>query len=216
MSSLKIGSLFTGAGGLDMAVTAIFGGEVVWHSEIDRDACKVLEYHFPDTRNLGNIAEVDWSTVEPVDVICGGFPCQDVSSAGKRAGIKQGTRSGLWSVFATAVEAIRPSYVVIENVRGLLSAKAHRNVEPAEGTVGDDPEAQAGAADTAVLRAAGAVLGDLADLGYDAQWTTVSASSVGAPHRRDRVFILATPAPHPADGGDRAEAGDQAGRSQPL
>jgi DNA (cytosine-5)-methyltransferase 1 len=195
VTSLKIGSLFTGAGGLDMAVTAIFGGEVVWHSEIDKDASKVLEHHFPNTPNLGNIAEIDWSTVEPVDVLCGGFPCQDVSSAGKRAGIKQGTRSGLWSVFATAIEAIRPRYVVIENVRGLLSAKAHRNVEPAEGVVGGAPEAEAGAAADPVLRAAGAVLGDLSDLGYDAQWATVSASSVGAPHRRDRVFILATPRP---------------------
>lgn len=205
-----------------MAVTAIFGGEVIWHSEIDKDARKVLEYHFPGTPNLGNIAEVDWSTVEPVDVLCGGFPCQDVSSAGKRAGIKQGTRSGLWSVFATAIEVLRPRYVVIENVRGLLSAKAHRNVESEEGAVGDAAEAEAAqegggpAPADAVLRAAGAVLGDLADLGYDAQWATVSASSVGAPHRRDRVFILATPAAHPAGGGDRAEAGDQAGRSHPL
>lgn len=193
MSSLKIGSLFTGAGGLDMAVTAIFGGEVVWHSEIDKDASRLLGHHFPDTPNLGNIAEVDWSTVEPVDVICGGFPCQDVSSAGKRAGIRQGTRSGLWSVFATAIEVIRPRYVVIENVRGLLSAKAHRNVESDQGAVGGPAEGEAGAAADPVLRAAGAVLGDLADLGYDAQWATVSAASVGAPHRRDRVFILATP-----------------------
>lgn len=188
---MRIGSLFTGVGGLDMAVSAAFNGEVVWHSEIDKQAKQILEYRFPDTTNLGDITQVDWTTVEPVDVICGGFPCQDVSSAGKRAGINPGTRSGLWTVFASAIDTIRPQYVVIENVRGLLSAKAHRSVESQQGDLGEG--------EAPILRALGAVLGDLADLGYDAWWKTVSAASVGAPHRRDRVFVLASPrvVPHP-------------------
>ena len=181
---MRIGSPFSGAGGLDMAVEEVFGGEVIWQAEVDKAASKVLAYRFPCAPNLGDITQIDWKTVEPVDVLCGGFPCQDVSAAGKRAGIKAGTRSGLWSVFADAIEALRPPIVVIENVRGLLSAEAHRQLEPAEATVGDR-------AGRPVLRAAGAVLGDLADLGYDAQWATVAAGDVGAPHRRERVFIVA-------------------------
>lgn len=116
-------------------------------------------------------------------------PCQDVSAAGRRAGITEGTRSGLWSYFADAIAALRPQIVVIENVRGLLSAKAIRSsaVESYDAALGNG-------SDGPVLRAAGAVLGDLADLGYDAQWATVAASSVGAPHRRERVFIVAHPA----------------------
>ena len=182
---MRIGSLFSGAGGLDMAVEAVFGGRTVWHSEIDKAASKVLAHRWPDVPNLGSITEIDWAAVEPVDVLCGGFPCQDVSSAGKRAGIKDGTRSGLWAVFADAIDALRPQYVIIENVRGLLSATAHRAVESADAVVGDR-------SDRPVLRAIGAVLGDLSDFGYDATWATVAAASVGAPHRRERVFILAT------------------------
>ena len=172
-----------------MAVSAAFNADVVWQSEFDKHASQLLAYRFPDTPNLGDITQIDFSQVEPVDIICGGFPCQDVSAAGKRAGIKEGTRSGLWSYFAGAIDSIRPSYVVIENVRGLLSAKAHRNLVPGEGDVD-----QGGT----VLRAAGAVLGDLADLGYCARWSTLAAGAVGAPHRRERVFILATPEVHPA------------------
>ena len=110
-----------------------------------------------------------------------------MSAAGRRAGIKDGTRSGLWAVFAEAIDALRPQYVVIENVRGLLSATAHRAVESDDTVVGDR-------SDRPVLRALGAVLGDLSDLRYDAVWTTIAAASVGAPHRRERVFIVATAA----------------------
>lgn len=195
---MRIGSLFSGAGGLDLAVEAMFGAHVIWQCEHDDAASKVLAHHWPGVPNLGDITAVDWNALAPVDILCGGFPCQDVSSAGRRAGIKDGTRSGLWSYFAEAVAALRPRFVVIENVRGLLSAKAHRGMERSEATVGvGQPDA--------VLRAAGAVLGDLADLGYDAQWTTVSAASVGAPHKRERVFILAVAdADYAADDGQRS------------
>jgi DNA (cytosine-5)-methyltransferase 1 len=167
-----------------MAVEEVFGGQVIWQSEIDKAASKVLAYRFPCAPNLGDITAVDWSTVETPDILCGGFPCQDVSAAGKRAGIKDGTRSGLWSVFADIIDILRPPIVIIENVRGPLSAKAHRNLESDRATMGDGT-------DGPVLRAAGAVLGDLADLGYDAAWTTLAAGDVGAPHRRERVFIIA-------------------------
>ncbi len=190
---MRIGSLFSGAGGLDLAVEAVFGGTTVWHSEIDKAASKVLAYRWPEVPNLGSVTEIDWAAVEPVDLLCGGFPCQDVSAAGKRAGIKDGTRSGLWSVFAEAIDVLRPQFVVIENVRGLLSAAAHRTVEDNDES-GDMESGAAVMGDGSgrpVLRAAGAVLGDLADLGYDAAWTTFAAGDVGAPHRRERVFILA-------------------------
>ncbi|WP_313673246.1 DNA cytosine methyltransferase [Mycolicibacterium sp.] len=199
---MRIGSLFSGAGGLDMAVEQVFGGEVIWQCEMDKAASKVLAYRYPCAPNLGDITAVDWSTVETPDVLCGGFPCQDVSAAGKRAGIKDGTRSGLWSVFADIIDTLRPPIVIIENVRGLLSAKAHRNLESDDATLGDGT-------DGPVLRAAGAVLGDLADLGYDAQWATVAAASVGAPHRRERVFILASRGvvSHPGHDGGCPEQG---------
>lgn len=182
---MRIGSLFSGAGGLDMGVENLFGGEVIWQSEYDKAASKVLAYRFPCAPNFGDITQIDWKTVETPDVLCGGFPCQDVSAAGKRAGIKDGTRSGLWALFADAIDALRPPIVIIENVRGLLSAQAHRTVELTDATLGNGSGGP-------VLRAAGAVLGDLADLGYDAQWTTFAAGDIGAPHRRERVFILAT------------------------
>jgi DNA (cytosine-5)-methyltransferase 1 len=167
-----------------MAVQNVFGGDVIWHSEIDKAASKVLAYRFPGVPNLGSITEIDWATVEPVDVLCGGFPCTDVSAAGKRAGM-HGTRSGLWSHMAEAIDVLRPRYVVIENVRGLLNANANRPLESAEDDLGDG-------SGRPVLRAIGAVLGDISDIGgYEARWVTVAAADVGAPHRRERVFIVA-------------------------
>lgn len=182
---LRIGSLFSGAGALDLAAETVFNAETIWQSEIDKAASKVLAYRFPATPNLGDITTIDWNTVETPDVVTAGFPCQDVSAAGRRAGLRHGTRSGLWSYVADAIDALKPPIVIIENVRGLLSATAHRNLEPDDATVGNGERRP-------VLRAAGAVLGDLADLGYDAQWCVVSAADVGACHRRERVFMLAT------------------------
>lgn len=107
--------------------------------------------------------------------------------AGKRAGLVEGTRSGLWGKFAEGISVLRPKYVVAENVRGLLSAKADSRMEPCPSCMGvHNPGGRKPA-----MRALGAVLGDLADLGYDAQWTTIRASDVGACHRRERVILLA-------------------------
>lgn len=182
---MKIGSLFSGYGGLDMAVHEVLGGETAWVSDIDKGACKILAHRYPDVPNLGDITTVDWSQVEPVDVLTGGFPCQDVSHAGKRAGIRPGTRSGLWEHFAYAIDQLRPGLVVIENVRGLLSASAHSDLEPCPWCLGDEPGGH--------LRALGAVLGGLADIGYDASWVGLPASGVGSCHGRFRVFIVAHP-----------------------
>ncbi|SHR61045.1 phage DNA methylase [Mycobacteroides abscessus subsp. abscessus] len=184
LMALKLGSLFSGAGGLDLGVASIFDAETVWVCEFNKDAQKVLAARFPGLPNLIDVTTVDWATVEGVDILCGGFPCQDVSCAGVRKGLTEGTRSGLWSYFAEAISVLRPKFVVIENVRGLLSATADRNMEPNDSDLGED-------AGQPTLNAAGAVLGDLAGLGYNASWRTVSASWWGAPHQRERVFILA-------------------------
>jgi DNA (cytosine-5)-methyltransferase 1 len=181
---MRSGGLFAGYGGLDMAVAEVFGAEPAWFSEIEDAPSKILAHHWPDVPNLGDITKIDWDTVEPVDIVSGGFPCQDVSAAGKRAGMHPDTRSGLWDHMAYAISKLRPRYVVAENVRGLLSAEAHSDVEPCPWCLGDGPGEPA-------LRALGAVLGDLADLGYNAQWCGLRAADVGAPHGRYRVFILA-------------------------
>jgi len=185
---LKIGSLFSGYGGLDIAVAALTGAEVAWHCENEKAPSKILEERFPNVPNLGDITQVDFKQVEPVQILTGGFPCQDLSSAGKRAGLKEGTRSGLWSEFARAIDNLRPDLVVIENVRGILSAPADSNVESCPTCLGDHQEGKPR------LRALGAVLGDLASLGYDTEWTGIRASDIGAPHNRFRVFITAHPA----------------------
>lgn len=183
---MKIGSLFSGYGGLDLAVTAVTGADVAWHCEWDDAPSKILAKHFPDVPNYRDVTKVDFSQVEPVDILTGGFPCQDLSLAGKRAGLKDGTRSGLWSEFARAIETIRPRLVVIENVRGIVSASAHSEVEYCAWCMGNG-------SDEPSLRALGAVLGDLSDLGYDAKWCGVRAADAGAPHNRYRVFIVAYP-----------------------
>lgn len=183
---LRIGSLFSGYGGLDLAVESVLPAHTVWHCEWDDAPSTVLERNFPGVPNFRDVSKVDWVSVPPVDILTGGFPCQDLSLAGARRGLKEGTRSGLWLEFAKAIEVIRPELVVIENVRGLLSANAHSDVEHCPwcmGETGTEPS----------LRALGAVLGSLADIGYDAEWTSVRAADAGAPHSRFRVFIVAYP-----------------------
>jgi DNA (cytosine-5)-methyltransferase 1 len=180
---MKSGALFAGYGGLDLAVEEVFGATPAWVSEIEPGPSKILATRFPDVPNLGDVTKIDWAAVEPVDIITGGSPCQDLSHAGKRAGMRAGTRSGLWASMCDAIEIIRPRLVVWENVRGALSAEADSAVEPCPICVGDGRGV--------TLRALGRVLGDLAELGYDAAWTGIRAADVGAPHGRWRVFVLA-------------------------
>ena len=169
--TLRIGSLCTGYGGLDMAVMDVLDATVAWHCQYDPDdrhqyAARILEHHWPNVPNHGDITAIDWTQVEPIDVLTAGFPCQDLSYAGRGAGIKEGTRSGLWYAVARAVGALRPRLVVLENVRAIVARRPGLDV----------------------------VLASLAELGFDAEWTCVRASDVGAPHLRERWFLLAWPA----------------------
>jgi DNA (cytosine-5)-methyltransferase 1 len=119
MRKLTIGSLFSGIGGIDLGLERA-GMETRWFSEIDPYASRVLAKHWPDVPNHGDITQIDFHAVEPVDVLCGGFPCQDISSAGGKVGI-EGEKSGLWSEYARAVGELRPRYVFVENVATLLN-----------------------------------------------------------------------------------------------
>lgn len=194
--TLRVGSLCAGYGGLEEGVRSVLGGTIAWQSEIDPGACKILAHRYPGVPNLGDMTVVDWSTVEPVDVLCGGTPCQDLSHAGKRAGMSEGTRSNLWVAMREAIRILRPRLVVWENVRGAYSARADSELESREGRVGDG-------GDGPVLRALGRVLGDLSELGFDAEWVGLRAADVGAPHGRFRVFAVAWPTSGDPDGGDR-------------
>ena len=102
-----------------MAVQAVLGGELAWVADNDPGAAAILMHRCPAAKNLGDITGVKWQDVEPVDIMCAGFPCQDISGAGARAGLRLGTRSGLWTKIATAIRLLRPPLVVIENVRAL-------------------------------------------------------------------------------------------------
>lgn len=192
--TLTCGSLFSGTGMLDEGVQSVLGGELSWYAEFDAAASKVMAHHYPGIPNLGDVTKVDWASVPHIDILTGGSPCQDLSHAGKRAGMTAGTRSNLWVQMREAIAVLRPRLVVWENVRGALSASADSDLEPCPGCVGD-PD------DGAVLRALGRVLGDLADLGYDARWYGLRAADVGAPHGRFRIFLFAVPAADSDDQG---------------
>jgi site-specific DNA-cytosine methylase len=115
---MNVGSLFSGIGGLDLGLERA-GMTVRWQSEIDPYCCKVLRKHWPAVPNLGDVTTIDWSTVEPVDLICGGYPCQPFSLAGTRAG--ENDARHLWPRFADAIRHLRPRYALLENVPGHLS-----------------------------------------------------------------------------------------------
>jgi DNA (cytosine-5)-methyltransferase 1 len=136
------------------------GFQVRWQVEIDEFCRKVLSKHWPNVPKFNDVREVGKHNLEPVDLIAGGFPCQDISFAGDGAGL-EGERSGLWRDMFRIVCDLRPRYVLIENVAALLN------------------------------RGCGRVLADLASVGFDAEWSVVSACSLGAPHMRRRLFIVA-------------------------
>ena len=158
--TLTVGSLFSGIGGLDLGLERA-GMRVIWQSEIEPYACRVLKKHWPEVVNHGNIKEIDWTKIERPDVICGGYPCQPFSTAGKRRGEEDSRH--LWPWVKQAISELRPRYAILENVRGHLSMGGL------------------------------SVIAELAAIGYDAEWRVISAASVGANHRRDRIFILAYP-----------------------
>jgi len=207
MNAPRIGALFAGYGGLEMGVQPVLGGDLAWYSEIDKGALKILTHRHPDVPNVGDVTTADWSRVEPVDILTGGSPCQDLSHAGKRAGMTDGTRSNLWVAMREAIAQLRPGLVVWENVRGAGSAEATSDLEFCPGCMGD-----AWYRGT-VLRALGRVVGDLADLGYVGGIHGLRAADVGAPHGRFRYILAAHPAGDPwwfvnGDGGTTADTDD--------
>jgi len=154
---LTVGSLFAGIGGFDLGFERA-GFQILFQVEIDEYCSKVLAKHWPHVARYGDIRTI--TELPYVDVLCGGFPCQDISNAGRREGL-DGERSSLWREMLRCIRLVRPRYVVVENVAALLN------------------------------RGMGRVLGDLSACGYDAEWDCIPASAVGAPHRRDRVWIVA-------------------------
>lgn len=164
MDKIRVGELFAGIGGIGLGLEATGGFEVVWQVENDPYAIKVLEKHWPDVRRWDDVKTFppesgDWQ----VDLLAGGFPCQDISNAGKQKGL-MGDRSVLFYEIIRIAEILRPGWILLENVTGLLVRG----------------------------RGMGIVLSELAEIGYDAEWHSLSASaSTGALHQRDRVFIIA-------------------------
>jgi len=156
---MRVLDLFSGIGGFSLGLERA-GMETVAFCEISPVCRHLLAHHWPHVPCFDDVTTLTGEQVGPVDVICGGFPCQDISFAGKGAGLA-GERSGLWREYARLVRELRPAFVIVENVAALLG------------------------------RGLGDVLGDLAALGYDAWWDCIPASAVGAPHRRDRLWIVA-------------------------
>lgn len=170
---LRVLDLFSGIGGFSLGLERTGGFQTVAFCEIEPACRKILAKHWPETPIYEDVRTLSATRLAAdgigVDIICGGFPCQDISIAGLRKGL-EGERSGLWSEIARLTGELLPRFVLVENVSGLLSG----------------PDEQPG-------QWFGRILGDLASLGYDAEWHCISASAVGAAHVRDRVWIIAYP-----------------------
>jgi DNA (cytosine-5)-methyltransferase 1 len=168
---VKIGSLCSGYGGLDMAMEAYYNAETVWMCDIDKYSSIVIKERW-GLPNLGDLKTVDWLAVEPIDILTAGYPCQPFSTAGQRKGLED--ERHIWPYIKEIIGTLQPKRVILENVRGHL-------------TLGFKE-----------------VLKDLTEIGYDARWAIVRASDVGAPHRRERLFVLAQPSNSNGEGLQRA------------
>ena len=178
---MKVGSLFSGIGGFELGFQQV-GMEITWQVEIDEWCRKVLDKHWPEVKKYGDIKQINTEELEPVDLICGGFPCQPASTAGKRRGTSDDR--WLWPEFFRIIRQVRPTWIVAENVPGLLSVNSGS--------------------------AFGEVVRDLAQSGYSVEWDCIPATALGAPHRRDRVWIVAH-----TDSTQRPEWGQQREESSP-
>jgi DNA (cytosine-5)-methyltransferase 1 len=170
---LTVGSLFSGIGGFELGFERTGGFQVRWQVEIDDYCTRVLEQHWPNVRRYRDIRDCGAHNLEPVDVICGGFPCQDISSNNQHKRGLSGAKSGLFYQAIRVVGELRPRYVLLENVADLL------------------------------VRGMGDVLGELAAIGYDAEWECLPAAAFGLPQPRWRVFVVAYP------GGGGCQVGDE-------
>lgn len=166
MSSLArkptLGSLFSGIGGFELGFERA-GFKTLWQVEIDPWARRVLEKNFPHAERFSDIRDCGRINLRPVDVICGGFPCQDISIANTAGAGLDGDRSGLWFEMFRVIRELRPRFAVVENVANLLNRGIER------------------------------VLGSLAEIGYDAEWEVIPACAIGASHVRERLFIVSYP-----------------------
>jgi DNA (cytosine-5)-methyltransferase 1 len=161
--TLKLLDTFSGIGGFSFAAERLVGGfETVQFVEWNPYCQKILNQHWPSVHIHGDI-QTFYPQPFSADVICGGFPCQDISVAGRQAGIKVGTRSGLFYELIRIIRLVRPRYVVLENVAAI------------------------------VTNGLGVVLGELAEAGFDCEWSCIRASDLGACHRRDRWWLVAYP-----------------------
>lgn len=158
---ITIGSLFSGIGGFELGLErAIPKSRTIWQCEQDSYCRSILAKHWPGIKIYEDITKMDTAEVQRPDILCGGFPCQDISVAGKGEGI-HGAKSSLWWHMHALISRIRPDIIVLENVPAIT------------------------------FRGAREVLGSLSDIGYDAEWTTISARQFGAPHLRRRWFCVA-------------------------
>ncbi len=162
VKTLRVLDLFSGSGGFSLGLERTGGFETVAFCEIEPYARLVLARHWPEVPCFENVAVADFGPIGPVDLVTAGFPCQDISFAGKGAGLS-GDRSGLFWHVLRAVRMVGRPKLLLENVAALLK------------------------------RGMGDVLGAMAQIGYDAEWHCIPASAVGAPHRRDRIWIVADP-----------------------
>lgn len=162
----KIGSLFSGIGGFELGLERAIPAETIWQVEQDKFCQSILKKHWPKAKIYNDVRNITKDNVEPVDILCGGFPCQDISTAGKTRGLK-GEKSGLWwemwRIISDLSKGRKKPIVVLENVANILRLGGKE------------------------------VVGSLAQIGYSAEWTTIKASDFGAPHRRERWFCVAYP-----------------------
>ena len=177
---LKILDLFSGIGGFSLGLESTGGFETVAFCEFDKHARLVLNKHWPDIKIYNDVRTLDAKPYKgSIDVVCGGFPCQDFSVAGKKKGITEGERSNLYTEMLRVISECLPRYAIFENVTGLLTGESGRWFAK--------------------------FLYDLAQVGYDAEWHCISASELGANHHRDRVWIIAYPDLQRRKGGEQKE-----------
>src|SRR5579863_5342656 len=172
MKQLTIGSLFSGIGGGELGLEQTGYFRTIWQVEIKPYCRRILAQQWPNAEQFDNVRTVGKHNLKPVDILIGGFPCQDISTAGTMEGI-HGKRSGLWAEYRRILRELQPTYILVENVSAL------RYVTKSQGTLQPAPIAT--------------ILGDLAESRYDAEWISLHARQFGLPHNRERVFILAYP-----------------------